>query len=190
MPENKTDKTTHPSLCVFCGSKTANNPNFLEATKKLGAFCAQNNIRIIYGGANIGLMGALANSALEHQGSVIGIIPQSLEKKEIAHDHIEKLIITQSMHERQRKMAELSDAFLILPGGIGTLAEFFEVLTWKSLNIHNKPIILLNIDKFWDPLLDLLMQQQQEGFMHNELSSLFITINTIEDLHTLPSLLS
>ena len=143
------------SICVFCGSSEGNDIAIIEAAEKLGKKLATNNITLIYGASKIGIMGVVAKSLLESKGEVIGIIPEFLKKKELVHLGLSKLITTQNMHERKLKMQELGDGFIALPGGMGTLEELFEILTWLQLGLHSKPIGLLNINNFYDDLLKL-----------------------------------
>jgi uncharacterized protein (TIGR00730 family) len=141
------------TVCVYCGSGPGNNPRFVEAAVALGKAFAENNVRLVYGGGSIGLMGAVAKSTLDHGGSVTGIIPEFLRARENALTSVQEMIVTPDMHERKRLMFEHSDAFVALPGGIGTLEELVEQLTWQQLGRHSKPILLANIDNFWEPLL-------------------------------------
>ena len=144
------------TVCVYCGSGPGTNPRFVEAAIALGKTLAENGIRLVYGGGSIGLMGAVATSVLDHGGSVTGIIPDFLTARENALKRVQELIVTPDMHERKRLMFERSDAFVALPGGVGTLEELVEQLTWQQLGRHTKPILLANIDGFWEPLLALL----------------------------------
>ena len=144
------------TVCVYCGSGPGTNPRFVEAAIALGKVFAENDIRLVYGGGSIGLMGAVAKSALDHGGAVTGIIPDFLQARENALTRVQELIVTPDMHERKRLMFERSDAFVALPGGVGTLEELVEQLTWQQLGRHTKPMLLANIDGFWEPLLALL----------------------------------
>src|SRR6188768_3897094 len=144
------------TVCVYCGSGPGSNPRFVESAHALGKTFAENNIRLVYGGGSVGLMGSVAKSTLDHGGSVTGIIPDFLRNREHALSRVQELIVTPDMHERKRLMFERSDAFVALPGGIGTLEELVEQLTWKQLGRHTKPILLANVDGFWEPLLALL----------------------------------
>jgi uncharacterized protein (TIGR00730 family) len=154
------------SVCVFCGSSVGVRPEFAQAAEEMGRLLAERQIRVVYGGGNVGLMGALANAALAAGGQVIGVIPQMLVDRELAHTGLTELRIVLSMHERKALMAELSDAFIALPGGLGTFEELFEVLTWAQLGIHNKPCGCLNVLAYFDALLALLNQAIAEGFLH------------------------
>jgi len=151
--------------CVFCGASVGNNPLYAKEARALGEFCAQQDWHIIYGGGRIGMMGALADAALAGGGKVTGVIPGHLKDKEVAHSHITHLYVTETMHERQQKMAELADAFIVLPGGLGTLAEFFEVITWRQLGLHDKPVIIINSGGYWGGLLEMLSNCEQTGFL-------------------------
>lgn len=153
------------SICVFCGARDGNNPFYRQQAIELGKLLAQNNIRLIYGGASIGIMGAVAEGCLGAGGEVVGIIPQSIVELEVASKNLSELIIVESMHERKQKMHELSDGFVCLPGGLGTLDEFFETATWKQLGYHKKPVAFLNTNRFYDPLFLNLRHQEREGFV-------------------------
>ena len=144
------------TVCVYCGSGPGTNPRFIEAANAFGKALAENNIRLVYGGGSVGLMGAVAKSVLDHGGTVTGIIPEFLRARENALTRVQEMIVTPDMHERKRLMFERSDAFVALPGGVGTLEELVEQLTWEQLGRHAKPILLANIDGFWEPLLALL----------------------------------
>jgi uncharacterized protein (TIGR00730 family) len=139
-------------LCVFCGSRNGNRPEFADAARRLGTALAQRRIGLVFGAGHIGLMGVLADSVLAAGGEVIGVIPQGLVDAELAHTGLSRLHVVAGMHERKARMAELADAFLALPGGYGTLEELFEIVTWKQLRLHDKPIGILNVAGFFDPL--------------------------------------
>ena len=157
MPRVATRSRRLPAtLCVYCGSSTKAPPAHLALARSLGRLLADNDIALVYGGGRIGLMGATAEAALAAGGKVIGIIPDFLLRKEVAHDHLSELVVTDSMHDRKRLMAERAEAFCVLPGGLGTLDETFEMLTWAQLGLHAKPIVLLNHEGYWDPLLVLV----------------------------------
>lgn len=153
------------SLCVFCGSASGASPSFERSAKELGVLLAEQGIRLVYGGASIGLMGAVADAALAAGGRVAGVIPQSLVNWEIAHGGLTELIVVGSMHERKQRMFELSDAFVALPGGYGTLDEMFEMLTWAQLGEHRKPCALLNVEGFYDDLIRFLDHASENGFL-------------------------
>ena len=153
------------SICVFCGSRPGTDPAYEVAARCLGQALAQANITLVYGGGNVGLMGVVADAALEAGGEVVGVIPEALMRREIGHPGLTKLHIVASMHERKAKMAELSDGFVALPGGTGTLEEFFEVLTWAQLGEHEKPCGLLDIAGYYGPLLAVFDHMVEKGFL-------------------------
>jgi uncharacterized protein (TIGR00730 family) len=152
-------------ICVFCGSSPGENPVFEQAAQGVGRLLCRRGIELVYGGGNVGLMGALANACLDAGGRVIGVIPQSLVDKEVAHTGLTKLRVVGSMHERKFLMAELSDAFIALPGGYGTWEELFEMLTWSQLQIHRKACAILNVNGYYDPLLKMADKAVDEGFL-------------------------
>ena len=153
-------------VCVFLGSNPGNKPDYLKAAQDMGAELARRGITTVYGGSNVGLMGALANAALAAGGEVIGVIPEALQRKEIAHTGLTEQHIVGSMHERKALMAELSDAFIALPGGMGTLEELCEMLTWAQLGFHKKPCGLLDVDGYYESLNDFLDNAVTQGFIH------------------------
>jgi uncharacterized protein (TIGR00730 family) len=152
------------AVCVYCGSSFGSDPVYLEATKDLARTLAGRGIRVVYGGASVGLMGALADATLEAGGEVVGVIPQQLVDREIAHQGLTELHVVQTMHQRKALMAELSDAFVALPGGIGTLEELIEVFTWEQLGIHSKPLAVLNTVGYYDGLTAFLDHTVEQGF--------------------------
>jgi len=170
------------TVCVYCGSGSGSNPRFVEAATALGKVFAENSIRLVYGGGSIGLMGAVAKSVLDHGGSVTGIIPDFLVKKERMLDRPQELIITPDMHERKRLMFERSDAFVALPGGVGTLEELVEQLTWQQLGRHTKPVLLANIDNFWEPLLALLTHMRATEFIRPTMNIDVLKAERVEDI--------
>jgi len=170
------------TVCVYCGSGPGANPHFIEAANAFGKILAENRIRLVYGGGSIGLMGALATSVLDHGGTVIGIIPDFLTSRENALTRVQELIVTPDMHERKRLMFERSDAFVALPGGIGTLEELVEQLTWKQLGRHTKPILLANVDGFWEPLLALLAHMRATQFIRPNLAVDVLKAERVEDI--------
>jgi uncharacterized protein (TIGR00730 family) len=153
------------SLCVFCGSRQGLDPAYTKAARLLGTMLAEANIRLIFGGGHVGLMGVVSNAALEAGGEVIGVIPRSLVERELAHAGLTDLRIVGSMHERKGIMSDLSEGFITLPGGTGTLEEFFEVLTWAQLGEHEKPCGLLNVAGYYDPLLAVFDHMIDKGFL-------------------------
>jgi uncharacterized protein (TIGR00730 family) len=162
-------------ICVFCGSSSGSSSGYSETAWSVGKLLAKLGIGLVYGGGRVGLMGAVADGALQNGGEVIGVIPKSLFEVEIAHDGLPKLCVVSSMHERKALMSELSDAFLTLPGGFGTFEEFFEVITWAQLGIHSKPCGVLNVGGFFDPLLALCDHAVTEGFLSKADRSLILT---------------
>lgn len=152
-------------LCVFCGSSIGNKTAYAEAARSMGALLASRGIGLIYGGGNVGLMGVVADAVIDHGGEVIGVIPQALADREIAHDRITELHVVDSMHTRKAMMAELADGFIAMPGGVGTFEEFFEVVTWTQLGLHRKPCGLLNVSGFYSPLAAFIDQAVSEGFI-------------------------
>ncbi len=174
------------SLCVFCGSRSGADARFEQAARGVGQWIGQHGGQLVYGGGNNGLMGLLADAALDAGASVVGVIPQSLEIKEHAKRECTELHVVPSMHRRKQLMAERADAFLILPGGIGTLEEWFEVWSWRQLGYHDKPIGVLNVGGFYDPMLSALGQSAQAGFMDTWQLDLIQISSSIETL--LPAL--
>lgn len=170
------------NICIFCGSSNGNDPAITEAAKHLGKHFAENGITLVYGAAKIGVMGVIATTALEANGKVIGIIPSFLKQKEVVHTGLSELITTQTMHERKLKMQEVSDGFIAFPGGIGTLEELFEVITWLQLGLHKKPIGLLNIHGFFDDLVRFLETMVLKGFLSAENRQLLLVSDSIEIL--------
>lgn len=152
------------NITVFCGSSFGTEEIYKEQAELLGKTLAKQNIGLVYGGANVGLMGAVADGALSENGTVIGVLPNFLRSKEIAHQGLTELILVESMHERKTKMSELCDGVIALPGGFGTLEELFEMLTWAQLGLHKKPIAILNISGFYDSLLELLETMTEKVF--------------------------
>jgi uncharacterized protein (TIGR00730 family) len=152
-------------ITVFCGSSEGNDPVFKEAAMALGKELAEQHIGLVYGGACIGLMGAVADAVMQNGGSVIGVIPQFLKTKEVAHAGLTELITVESMHERKTRMNDLCNGVIAMPGGYGTFEELFEMLTWAQLGLHAKPIGLLNTNKFYDPLISMVQQASQNGFL-------------------------
>ena len=171
-------------ICLFCGSNMGANPTYLAEAKLLGKEIAGRGWGLVYGGTSVGLMGATADSALSGGAEVIGVLPQTLQNREIAHRGLKKLHMVESMHERKALMASLSDAFIALPGGYGTLDEFFEVVTWAQLNIHSKPCVLINSDGFYDFLLRFLDHAVKEQFVRpDNLRLVHVARDSAEALH-------
>ena len=176
------------SVCVYCGSSLGANPRHAEAARQLGAQLAAHGIRLVYGGGRIGLMGQVADAVLAGGGQVIGVIPEHLQVEEKGHLGVTELHVVASMHERKNLMFERSDAFVILPGGFGTLDEAFEMLTWRQLRLHDKPILFLNIEGYWTPFDRLVDQFVAEGFASASSRRLFLMVDAVEDV--IPTLVS
>ena len=155
-------------ICVYCGSSPGNNPVYLQAAEALAEALVHRNIGLVYGGASVGVMGAIANAVMRQGGEVIGIIPQALMRREIGNDHLTELQVVDSMHERKAAMADQSDGFIALPGGMGTLEEIFEILTWAQLGFHQNPCALLNVNHYYDSLQNFLQHSVAEGFLKTE----------------------
>jgi uncharacterized protein (TIGR00730 family) len=175
------------AVCVYCGSGPGTNPEFVTAARRFGQILAKTRVRLVYGGGSIGLMGAVAGAAREHGGEVTGIIPQFLVEREHAFRDSQELIVTRDMHERKQTMFERSDAFVALPGGIGTLEEVVEIMTWAQLGRHKKPILLANIDDFWEPLCALLAHMERLQFIRAGLTVHPLVVDSVEDI--LPKLI-
>jgi len=176
------------NVCVYCGSNVGTNPAYASAARQLGAIMAADGIGLVYGGGGLGLMGELARSVLAHGGRVTGIIPAFLSKKERMLRDADELIVVEDMHQRKKLMFDKSDAFVALPGGIGTLEELVEQLTWAQLGRHAKPIVLVNIDGFWEPLLGLLHHMKEEAFIRRDMEVRFLTVDRAEDV--IPAILA
>jgi uncharacterized protein (TIGR00730 family) len=174
------------TVCVYCGSGPGTDPRFIEGATAFGKALAENGVGLVYGGGSIGLMGAVAKSTLDNGGTVTGIIPEFLTARENALKRAQELIVTKNMHERKQLMFDRSDAFVALPGGIGTLEELVEQLTWAQLGRHTKPILLANIAGFWDPLLMLLNHMRDKAFIRQNLTVEVLTADRVEDI--LPTL--
>jgi uncharacterized protein (TIGR00730 family) len=174
-------------ICVFCGSSNGHSPQFKLLADRLGTMLAEKKIGLVYGGGNVGLMGAVANAALAGGTEVIGVIPKHLQTREMAHFQITQLHVVEDMHERKRLMYDFSDAFVIIPGGMGTLDEMFEILTWAQLGLHSKPIYLLNIFGFYDHLILFLKHSHESGFIKDQHINL---INVIEDIETFSEIIN
>lgn len=170
------------SLCVYCGSSTGNAPVHMEAATRFGKLMAQAGVRLVYGGGGVGLMGAVARAVLAEGGAVTGVIPRFLTEIEVQFNEVTDLIVTESMHERKQIMFDRSQAFLALPGGIGTVEETIEMLTWAQLGRHSQPIILANIDGFWDPMIELLDHIIKSGFARSNIRSVYSVVDRVEDI--------
>ncbi len=170
------------SLCVYCGSSSRGAASHRAAAQELGAELARRRIRLIYGGGMVGLMGLCADAALKEDGLVTGVIPRFLDEQEVGHHGITELIVCDSMHARKQRMFELADAFAVLPGGYGTLDEAFEMITWRQLTLHDKPVFLVNVDGFWNPLDALLKHVIAENYAHPETASLYQIVDGVAGL--------
>jgi uncharacterized protein (TIGR00730 family) len=170
------------SIVVFCGSSEGANAVYASNAYELGETFAKKNIQLVYGGAKIGIMGKVAEGALTNGGKVIGVIPEFLTLKEVFHEGLTELIVTQNMQERKLKMHDLSDGIIMLPGGFGTLEEFFEMLTWSQLGLHQYPIGILNTNGFYDPLINMMQQMVTEGFVKNDHLNTILVDTNIENL--------
>src|SRR6478609_3624833 len=174
--------STIESICVYCASGPGNNPAFVEGARSFGRILAENGIRLVYGGGSVGLMGALAESVLDHGGAVTGVIPDFLVNREHMLVRVQERIVTRDMHERKRVMFERADAFVALPGGIGTLEELVEQLTWAQLGRHKKPILILNIEGFWDPLCALIDHMRRLDFIRADLSVRLLVVEKVDEI--------
>jgi uncharacterized protein (TIGR00730 family) len=170
------------AVCVYCGSSAGRDPVFSEAAAEFGKILAENGVRLVYGGGSVGLMGALAQAVISHGGTATGIIPEFLTTRERPRRLSQDLIITRDMHERKRAMFDHADAFVALPGGIGTLEELVEQLTWAQLGRHRKPILIANISRYWDPLLTLLTHMRERAFLPASLPVDFLVADRVEDI--------
>lgn len=170
------------SICVYCGANPGTKPIYRESAVRLGHLLAKANIQIVYGGGNVGLMGIVADAALAEGGKVLGVLPESLERLEVAHRGLSELRIVRSMHERKLMMAEHSEAFIALPGGIGTAEEIFEVFTWSQLGIHLKPCGILNVAGFYDGFIQQIDRMVSDGFLRQEQAEQLIIDDDIERL--------
>jgi hypothetical protein len=170
------------SVCVFCGSKHGVDPLWRRSAERLGRLMAERDIRLVYGGGRIGLMGVLADAVLAAGGHVTGVIPDFLVKLEVGNGNVTELVIVDSMHERKRRMFELSDAFVVLPGGLGTLDETFEIITWKQLRQHSKPIVVINAGGYWTPFAVLIDAIIAGGFAHPAVAQLFTVVDDADSV--------
>jgi uncharacterized protein (TIGR00730 family) len=180
------------NICIFCGSSKGNDESYRNAAVEIGEYFAKNDIGLVYGGGRIGLMGIIANAVLENDGKVTGVIPGFLMTKEIRHDGLTVCYEVDSMHERKRKMYELSDAFIAMPGGFGTLDELFEIITWHQLFLHQKPIVIYNVNGYFDLLIKMIGQMRDNGFIEKDFDRYLKHGNTLPEimqaLGSIPSL--
>lgn len=170
------------SIAVFCGSSAGTSSKIIKMARDLGVLLANEQIELVYGGSKIGLMGELASSALKEGGSVIGIIPEFLKTKEVVHSGISELLVTENMHDRKVAMYERSEGFLIIPGGFGTMDEFFEITTWGQLGLHSKPIAILNMDGYYDHLIKQFERMVQTGLLNKVHLNTLIVAQTVEEV--------
>lgn len=170
------------SLCVLCGSREGTDPVYRDVAVRLGRLIAEQDVRLIYGGGSIGLMGIIADAVLSAGGEVVGVIPDFLIRSEVGHYDLTDLVITDSMHDRKRRMFEMADAFVVLPGGLGTLDETFELITWRQLRLHDSPIIILDVDGYWAPLISLIDATIAAGFADPATTELFSVVGTPEEV--------
>ncbi|MGB7776510.1 MAG: TIGR00730 family Rossman fold protein [Pseudolabrys sp.] len=180
---NKIEKSRKiRKICVYCGSGPGIDPAFVESARAFGAILAKNGVGLVFGGGSVGMMGAIAKSVLDHGGKVTGIIPEFLVAREHAMRGADNLIVTRDMHERKRKMFEMADAFVAMPGGIGTLEEVIEQMTWVQLGRHRKPILLANIKRFWEPLCALIDHMKNLEFIRADLNFDLLAADAVEDI--------
>ena len=180
---NKIEKSSKiRKICVYCGSGPGTDPAFVESARAFGAILAKNGVGLVYGGGSVGMMGAIAKSVLDHGGGVTGIIPEFLVAREHAMRGADNLIVTRDMHERKRKMFEMADAFVAMPGGVGTLEEVVEQITWVQLGRHRKPILLANIKNFWEPLCALIDHMKHLKFIRDDLNFDLLVADRIDDI--------
>jgi uncharacterized protein (TIGR00730 family) len=170
------------SVCVYCGSRKGDDPSWRRAAERLGRGLAERGVELVYGGGTIGLMGEIADAAIAAGGRVTGVIPTHLDKHEIGHRGVSELLIVESMHERKRLMFERSDAFVVLPGGIGTLDETFEIVTWRQLHLHDKPILLVNQEGYWEPFLRLIDHIVERDFASVGIRRLFQVVDDVDEV--------
>lgn len=170
------------SVCVYCGSRSGENPAYEKAALELGQALANNGLRLVYGGGSVGLMGTVARACLDAGGEVTGVIPKFLQEREVMLRRVENLVITEDMHERKRRMFEEADAFVALPGGIGTLEEVVEMITWAQLGRHKKPVLLADIGGFWGPLTELMDHMISQGFITHQTMIRYLIASDVSDI--------
>ncbi len=170
------------SVCVYCGSSSRVAGIYKDAAHALGEGLARRDIQLVYGGGRVGLMGIMADAALAAGGSVVGIIPEHIQSAEVEHTGLTELLVVDSMHTRKRLMVDRSDAFVVLPGGFGTMDEAFEILTWKQLRLHDKPIVVVDVDGYWRPLLGLVDHMVAQGFAQASHRALFSVVDEVDDV--------
>lgn len=170
------------SVCVFCGASNAIPQKYFDMGAELGKRMAERGIQLVYGGGDCGVMGAVANAVMESEGHVTGVFPLSLKNIENEHQNLTEIVIVDTMHQRKQIMYQRSDIFVVLPGGFGTMDEMFEILTWKQLQLHDKPILILNFDHYWDHLVALMANIIAAGFAHKDVASYFQVVDTVDGL--------
>lgn len=170
------------SICLFCGSSVGNDPVYRNIAERFGALVAKNGVRLVFGGGRIGLMGVAADAALRNGGEVVGVIPEHLQRRELGHDGLDALHVVDTMHTRKNLMFELSDAVAIMPGGIGTMDEAFEVITWRQLGLHDKPILFIDETGYWAPFRALIDSIIDRGFGGDNIGRLFATVTSVDGL--------
>ena len=170
------------SICIYCGSSMGNDPRYNEAADLLGRLIGEAGLELVYGGGKVGLMGTVADAVLKAGGRVTGIIPSNLKKVELAHDGLSEMIVVESMQERKRMMFDKSDAFVTLPGGPGTLDETIEIITWRQLRLHAKPIVIVDDGGYWQPLLDLMEHTIENGFAHDVFRTFYTVVSSPEEV--------
>lgn len=170
------------NVCVYCGSSSRVDDAFKEAATQMGTLIAKEGWGVVYGGGHVGLMGLTADAALQNGGKVIGIIPEHIQEREVQHDNLTELHVVDTMHVRKQMMVDRSQAFVILAGGLGTLDELFELLTWKQLGLHDKPIVIVNIKGYWTKLLEAVQNIADEGFMRQEDLGLYMVVDSVDDV--------
>src|SRR6056297_3670462 len=169
------------NICVYCGSSSGNSPDIINRAGEFGKLLAENGHNLIYGGSSLGIMGTIADSVMINSGEVIGVIPENLFSKEVAHRGITRLITVKDMHQRKSHMAELADAFVAFPGGFGTMEELFEIITWNQIGLIDKPVTLLNWNNFYTPLLDMIHHAAEAGFIKQENIKILQTAQTVDE---------
>lgn len=174
--------TSTTSVCVLCGSRLGHNPAYRRAAESLGRGIAERGMHLVYGGGSVGLMGVTAAAARGHGGVVIGIMPSFLLREEVGDKGLDTLIVTDSMHDRKRLMFERADAFVVLPGGIGTLDETFEILSWKALRLHNSPVVIFDVEGYWQPLEPIFNQITNAGFAHESVIAHYTLAKTLDEV--------
>ena len=167
------------SICVYCGSARGRSPRYIAAARELGQAMAERQIRLVYGGARIGMMGEVADAVMKNGGQVTGVIPEHLQTSEVGHSGITELKVVESMHVRKKLMFDISDGFAVLPGGYGTLDELFEIITWRMLKLHDKPVVVLNINGYWDAFEAMISQLIDEGFARPDSRQHFSVVNSV-----------